>query len=147
MPGVGAFYYSASGGIGIVDPPPLPAPSSPPGRGLRLHVRFAADGTPTVQGIVLLRSAPRTTVLIAEPDGAQASCGDQGGNGEPGITSLAFLARDPRTRDRVPVSLETAATEDIDQDGRYGVALRSGDGEERVTIATRAFPRRRRRRR
>lgn len=146
MPGVGAFYYSASGGIGVVDAPPVPAPSGLRGPGLRLHIRFASDGTPTVQGIVRPRSGFQPPILVAERDGAQASCGDQGGNREPGLTSLAFLARNPGARERVPVSLTTAETEDIDHDGRYVVALRIGDSEERVEVAVRAFPPRRRRR-
>jgi hypothetical protein len=85
-----------------------------------------------VQGVVQVRAGSQPATLIAEPGGAQASCSDQGGNGEPGMTNLSFLARNARTGDRVPVALTTSETDDIDFGGDYVVALRIGDVEQRI---------------
>lgn len=97
-----------------------------------------------MHGVVQIRAGSQPTTLIAEPSGTQASCSDQGGNGEPGLTNLSFLVRNSRTGDRVPVSLTTSETDDIDFGGDYVVTLRVGDVEERVAMTVRLVPKRRR---
>jgi hypothetical protein len=145
--------------MGDIWPPPTvpwPLPSFPhdapprpegPNRTLRLRVTFATDGTPTVRGTVRIPDRAGWTTLVAQPSGAQASCADANGNGDPGITALTFFARDTATGEQLTIGLAPFATEDIDRAGRYDIILRVGDLERRLRVAVRPRERRRRARR
>ena len=101
----------------------------------------------TVRGAIRLRDETGTTLLLAAPDSAELNCADANGDGSAGITALQFLARNPRTGDRVRIALVMREGEDLDEPGIYPLLLHIGDERAQVNARVALGPTRRRKRR
>jgi hypothetical protein len=106
-------------------------------------LRTGLNGSTRIQSTIRDRDDAGTTVLIADPMSAEATFADANGNGTAGLTLVRFVARNPESGQRIPVTLETREAEDIDRDGRYAVVLRIGEQEKAIEIVARIVSRRR----
>jgi hypothetical protein len=85
---------------------------------LRLFVLIDRDGNERAQGAALLRDGTANTYLVAEPQGASATCADADGDGTAGLTRLAVGLRDAQTGARSTAVISPLAGE-LDASGRY----------------------------
>lgn len=92
---------------------------------LHLVVRVDRNGDERAHG-VLAPGGSRSDLLVAEPDGTQASCADIDDDGVAGLTSIVAAFSSPRTGERLVTTMAPQSGE-IDTAGWHPMTIRVAD--------------------
>jgi hypothetical protein len=85
-----------------------------------------SNGNEEARGFIHIRDGRERTLLLAVPDGANATCADSDGDGVAGVTRIEATFRDVESGRRL-LTVLTPRDGEADERGRHAAIMRIGD--------------------